>query len=170
MSYTRLSSTKLKVNLGFLSIESNWEIDEIQRKAAWEMYVELVTRITTFELKDGEGILREALNSLHSIFGTSREILKRYGPAIATPSNPKDTTFGHLVIAILNKIIRPILTKWHPLLLDWEQTHPNKDRLTDHENKWPHNKELREELNLVRVQLTEYANVLGEVSGVSNLI
>ncbi len=76
MAIAKLSSTKFKVNLGFLAVETNWEIDEIQKKAAWEMYVELATRITTAELQKGEGLLREALNSLYSIFATTRGILK----------------------------------------------------------------------------------------------
>lgn len=170
MAIAKLSSTKFKVNLGFLAVETNWEIDEIQKKAAWEMYVELATRITTAELQKGEGLLREALSSLYSLFATTREILKRYGPSIATPANPEDTTFGHLAVGILNKVLRPILAKWHPVLLDWEQQKPSERSTTEHEIQWEHNDELREELNQIRLKLIEYANVLGEVSGVANLI
>lgn len=170
MAIAKLSSSKFKVNLGFLSIESTWEIDEIQKKAAWEMYVELATRITTAELQKGEGLLREALTSLYSIFATTRGILKKYGPSIATPSNPKDTTFGHLAVGILNKVLRPTLAKWHPMLLDWEQQKPSNKSTTEHETDWEFNDVLREELNQIRANLIEYANVLGEVSGVANLI
>ena len=167
----KLSSTKIKVNFGFLAIESNWEVDEIQKKAAWEMYVELATRITTAELQQGEGLLREALNSLYSLFATTREILKKYGASIATTSNPKDTTtFGHLAIAILNQVLRPTLAKWHPILLDWEHKKKSDMSTTEHENNWQHNAELRQELNGLRLKLIEYANLLGKASGVANLI
>lgn len=77
MAIAKLSSNKFKVNLGFLSIESTWEIAEIQKQAAWEMYVELATRITTSELQNREGLLREALTSLYSIFATTRGILRK---------------------------------------------------------------------------------------------
>lgn len=170
MAVAKLSSTKFKVNLGFLSVETNWEIDEIQKQAAWEMYVELATRITTAELQKGEGLLREALTSLYSLFATTRGILKKHGPFIATPANPNDTTFGHLAVGILNKILRPTLAKWHPVLLDWEQQKPKEISTTEHENQWEFNDQLRQELNEVRLKLIEYANVLGEVSGVANLI
>ena len=170
MAITKLSSTRFKVNLGFISIESEWEIDEIQKKAAWEMYVELATRITTIELQPNEGLLREALNSLYSIFATTREILKRYGPSIATPGNPKDTTFGHLAVGILNKILRPTLSKWHPILLDWEQKRPLNVSITEHESHWEHKDDLRKEINEIRLKLLKYADVLGMVAGVSNLI
>lgn len=170
MAIAKLTSTKFKVNLGFLSIESNWEIDDIQKQAAWEMYVELTTRIATAKLQKSEGLLREALNSLHSIFHTTRVILKKHGPSVATPANPKDITFGHLAVGILNKILRPTLSKWHPILLEWEQQKPSTISTTKHEIQWEFNDELRDEINQVRLKLIEYANVLGEVSGVANLI
>jgi hypothetical protein len=169
MPVAKLSKTKFGINLGFLSIDSEWEIDDLQRKAAWEMYVELATRITTAPLLPGEGLLREALSSLYSLFATTREILKKHGPAIATPGNPDDTTFGHLAVAILNKVIRPVLAKWHPLLKDWEDQRPAGVSMTAHEAAWPDNETLRAELNRIRERLMEYADVLAEVSGVARL-
>lgn len=169
MPIARLSATKVGINLGFLSISSNWEIDDVQKKASWEMYVELVTRITTAPLHKEEGLLREALTSLYSLFGTTREILKKYGPAIAKPGNPEDITFGHLAVAILNKIVRPVLAKWHPVLTDWEAQKPENKSTTDHEKAWVHNDALRAEINQIREQLIEYADVLAEVAGVARL-
>lgn len=135
------------------------------------MYVELATRITTAELKEDEGLLREALTSLYSLFATTRKILKDYGPQIATPGNPGDTTFGHLAIAILNRVLRPTLSKWHPLLLDWEKQKPTDKSVTEHEVDWVYNKEVRKQFNDIRLKLIEYANVLGIVCGVAdNLI
>ncbi|MDO5972115.1 hypothetical protein Q4Q35_20135 [Flavivirga aquimarina] len=170
MPIVKLSSTRFKVNLGFLSIETNWEINEIQKHAAWEMYVELATRTATNKLSKDEGLLRETLTSLHSLFAITRDILKKYGSLIATPENTGDITFGHLAISVLNKVLRPTLAKWHPILLDWEQQKPIKKSSTEHESQWEFNDKLREELNVVRLKLIEYANVLGEVSEVSNLI
>lgn len=170
MAIAKLSETKFKINLGFLELETTWEIDELQKKAAWEMYVELATRITTAELKENDGLLREALTSLNSLFATTRELLKRFGPHIATPANPNDTTLGHLSLNILNRLLRPVLAKWHPELLDWEQQKPNDKTTTQHELDWQHNSELRNTLNELRIKLIEYANVLGTVSGVANLI
>ncbi len=169
MASAKFKKTAITVNLGFLSIQGTWEIDELQRKAAWDMYVELVTRISVVELKPDEGLLREALTSLYSLFGTTREILKKYGPSIATPGQKGDTTFGHIAIGVLNQILRPLLAKWHPLLTDYENKRPKEDSQTEHEKNWPHAANLRQEINLVRQQLIEYANVLAEVSGVSKL-
>ena len=169
MPTAKITKTKFGINLGFLSIDSEWEIDDQQRQAAWEMYVELATRITTAPLLPGEGLLREALSSLYSLFGTTRDILKKHGPSIATPANPEETTFGHLAVAILNKVLRPVLAKWHPLLKDWEDQRPAGVSITAHEAAWPENEALRNEFNRIRAQLMEYADVLAEVSGVAKL-
>ncbi|MEZ4776831.1 MAG: hypothetical protein R3D00_26890 [Bacteroidia bacterium] len=169
MTLVKLSKTKFGINLGFLSIDSEWEIDETQKNASWEMYVELITRISTAPLEPGEGLLREALSSLYSLFGTTREILRKYGPPIATPGNPDDITFGHLAVAILNKVLRPVLAKWHPQLKDWEDHRPKDLSVTAHEAAWPQNEALRSEINKIRGRLMEYANVLAEVSGVAKL-
>ncbi len=133
------------------------------------MYVELATRITPAPLQKDEGLLREALSSLYSLFGTTREILKKYGPQIATPGNEGDITFGHLAVAILNQVIRPVLAKWHPELTHWEAQRPPDRSPTEHEQQWAHNDALREEFNRIRARLMEYADVLATVSGVAKL-
>jgi hypothetical protein len=161
---------KIGVKLPFLEIEGTWEVDEIQQKAAWEIYVELVTRISVQELKPDEGFLREALTSLYSLFATTREILKKYGPSIAIAYQKSDTTLGHISVAVLNKLLRPLLAKWHPLLSDHESRRGKNVSILEHERKWECHSELREEINKVRKNMIDYANVLAEVAGVASLI
>ena len=73
------------------------------------MYVELITRISVVELKPGEGLLREALTSLYSLFDTTRKILRQHGPSIAQPKDKSDVSFGYLAIAILTPyILQPL--------------------------------------------------------------
>ena len=76
----RRSSFKVSLNLpfGLGGVEQTWVPDDDERLAAWELYVELSTRITTVPLHAGTGLVREALSSLYSLFGTTREILRRY--------------------------------------------------------------------------------------------
>ena len=169
MAEAKFTGFKMKVSLPFLGIEGNWAVDNKQREAAWEIYVELVTRVTVQELKEDEGFLREALTSFYSLFGITRGILKTYGPTIATPGQADDTTLGHIAVAVLNKVLRPLLAKWHPILKDYEDKRPKDRSTTEHERQWEHAAELRAEIEKVRGQLTEYADVLAEVSGVSKL-
>ena len=156
-------------SIPFLGLSGTWEVDERQRNAAWEIYVELVTRVTVVELREDEGILREALNSFYSLFNTTRDILKKYGPGIAVASQPSDLTLGHVAVGVLNKVLRPMLAKWHPLLEAYEKQRPKERAISEHERQWELAPALRTEIAQVRQQLVEYADVLAKVSEVSKL-
>ena len=67
---------KVSVNLPFGIGGAEWEADVTERKAAWALYVELVTRITVESLQSDQGLLREALNSLYKMFEITRQILR----------------------------------------------------------------------------------------------
>lgn len=167
-----MSTAKFKsfsISIPFLGLSGNWEVDDQQRHAAWEIYVELVTRVTVVELKPEEGIIREALNSFYSLFNTTREILRRYGPSIAIASAKSDMTLGHVAVGVLNKVLRPLLAKWHPILEEYENQRPEGVSVAQHERTWEQAATLRAEIEKVRQNLIEYANVLAEVSEVSRL-
>ena len=63
-----------------------------------------------------------------------------------------------------------MLSKWHPLLLQYENSKPVSVSSVEHEHQWKHSEKLRKELNEVRSLLIEYANILAEVAGVPSLI
>ena len=164
-----LDSFKVSLNLGVFSVGGTWKPDDIERKAAWEMYVELVTRISVQKLPSEEGLLREALSSLYTLFNATRQILRKYGPSVAQPKLDGDLSFGQLAISILNHSLRPLLTKWHPLLRDHENARKQSVSLADHEKKWEYYKELREEIEKARGALNEYANLLADVAKIPRL-
>jgi len=167
----KLTRVKVSLILPYVgSVEGTWEPDESEKKAAWEMYVELITRISVAELKPDEGLLREALSSLYTLFNTTRNILRRYGPSIARPKGKGSISFGYLAVAILNLVLRPVLAKWHPLLLDYESTKNSTVSPIVHERKWDKHEELRQTLNEVRGKIIEYANLLAQVADVPSLI
>ena len=167
----RLSSVEVKLKVPqFAEISGTWQPDDSERRAAWEMYVELVTRISVAELQPEEGLLREALSSLYSLFDTTRKILREYGPSVAQPKGEDDLSFGYLAVVILNNVLRPVLAKWHPLLLDYENTRESSVSPLEHEKRWEKHDELRQVLDEVRVVLTDYADLLARVAGVPSLI
>ena len=167
----KLKSVKVSLNVPYIGgIEGTWEPDESERKAAWEMYIELVTRISVEELRPEEGLLREALSSLYTLFDTTRKILREYGPSIAQPKGEAGLSFGYLAVTILNTVLRPVLAKWHPLLLDYESTKASAVSPLEHERRWDKYDELRQELGQVRGVLTAYADLLAEVAGVPPLV
>ncbi len=165
-----LKDIKVDLKLGIFNIQGTWSADASEQKAAWELYVELITRIAVVKLKPNEGMLREALNSLQSLFPTTREILRKHGFKIASAKKKNGISLGFIAVAILNKIIRPLLAKWHPLLHDYEHQRKKRISALKHEQKWKRQKELRNEINKARKILVKYANILEQVIKIPSLI
>src|SRR5688500_9430377 len=77
-----LETVSVKLDLGFFSMQSDWVPDPRERQAAWELYVELTTRIAAQPLDPDDGLCREALDSLHALFGVTRSVLRAAGPGV----------------------------------------------------------------------------------------
>lgn len=152
---------KVELSLPFGLGKAEWISDPMERKTAWALYVELVTRISIEPLQADEGLLREALTSLYSIFGTTRQVLRDAGPSVGISHD----SLGGIAIAVLNKGLRPFLAKWHSLLMDWEAKRPNDKSPREHETEWLHNKDLCIELSDLRKELKTYANALATIAG-----
>ena len=75
------------------------------KDAAWAMYVQMLTRITTQPLPDEHGDEQTALTSVYSLFETTRGILEEYGR--------ESPEFSKLAVVILNQKVRPFTAKWH---------------------------------------------------------
>lgn len=165
-----LESIEMDLNLLFLRIKGKWKPDQQEKKAAWELYVELVTRISVVELKKSEGILREALNSLYSLFPTTRQVLRKYGPSIAATHEDADYSLARLAVDFLNYELRPILSKWHPLLQDYEEQREKGVSIKVNEDRWDKNQELRTVLDESRKKLIRYSKYLALAAGIEPLI
>ncbi|MEH2102831.1 MAG: hypothetical protein V7K76_24415 [Nostoc sp.] len=155
---------KVSVSLPFGIGSAEWDADPTERRAAWSLYIELVTRIAVQPLETDQGLLREALNSLYSLFGTTREILKQAGPDVGASHD----SVGGIAIAVLNHGLRPVLAKWHPRLQTWEAQRPAHLSLKDHEHNWTEQKNLRAELESLRLDLEQYAHALAVIAGVKD--
>ncbi len=167
-----LESVEVEVGLpwGLGRVAGTWLPDEAERGAAWEMYVELVTRASVARIPEGEGLLREVLSSLYTLFESTREILRRYGPAVARPREGSAVSFGHLAVAILNGALRPLLTEWHPRLLAHEDARPGDASPVDWERSWVDREDLTRQIEEVRSVLEVYAGILGEVCDAKSLL
>jgi hypothetical protein len=158
-----------KVTVKLPWVEGEWVADEDQQRAAWEMYVELVTRVSVQPLRADEGLLREALSSLYALFAETRRVLKQYGPGLATPARAGSLSFGQIAVDVLNQSLRPLLAKWHPLLQAHEAVRPPGMAPSDHERAWPQAAELRGAIEAKRAELGAYADLLAGVCGIAPL-
>jgi hypothetical protein len=143
----RWGLSSLKINLGFL--EGEFAPGDPDRAAAWELYIELLTRITTQYLSPEDGDEKTALDSVHAIFPTTREILRRQGSGSGE--------FAKLAIPVLNQIIRPFTAKWHRLSLTG--AFQNADRC----------REFRAELATLQPHLRDYTRALAAMAQVEDL-
>jgi len=139
--------TSLKINLTFLEME--WQPKEPDKSAAWELYIEMLTRIASQNLQPEHGDEKTALDSIHSLFPISREIIKRHG---------RDCTeFTKIAIVVLNQVVRPFTAKWHGESL--KGAFNKKDKCV----------QFRRELSDLQEQLRTYTRMLADMAGVEDL-
>ena len=139
--------TSLKVKTPFLDME--WKPQDEDKAAAWELYVELLTRITTQALESSHGDEQTALTSIYSIFPTTRDVMKRNGRHCVE--------FTKIAVLVLNQKIRPFTAKWHRLA--------SQDAFSD-EDKC---QEFREELKDLQDVLKVYTQMLADMADVEDL-
>lgn len=140
-----------------------------EQKAAWEIYIELVTRIATAPLEDDTGLLREALSSFYSLFHQMRGILRSYDPTIASSDQDTRQSLCSIVVHMLNTTLRPLLSKWHPLLKDYEDQRPVSVGALAYEQQWEKCAELRQEIASTQKELLTYVNILAQIAGIPSL-
>ncbi len=153
---------KVSISLPFGIGSAEWQADPTERNAAWSLYIELMTRVAVQPLEVDQGTIREALNSLYSLFPSTRETLKKAGPSVGASHD----SVGGIAIAVLNNGLRPFLAKWHPLLQAWEAKRPVDLSPKEHEQVWSEEFKLRSELSLLLGDLEQYADALAEIAGI----
>ncbi len=161
----RLTNVRIDFKVpGLGGISGTWEPDESEIQAAWELYVEMVTRAPLGEGSLRKGSVREALNSIYSLFDTTRTILRSYGPGVARPKGGQELSFGYLAVSMLNHVLRPLLTEWHPRLQQWERENPSSNEI-----EWPGRSDFLETLGETEDLLRQYAKLFTGVAEVPEL-
>jgi hypothetical protein len=153
----RLRSVSINLPFGLGGVQV--DVSEAEARAAWNLYVELATRVAVRPLDEGQGFAREALNSLYSLFGTTREVLRQAGPEIARGPD----ALGPLAIRILNEGLRPFTARWHTELRKFEAAAGGGP--TD-DSTWSARAEFDAELRQVQEQLGVYVEMLAKLAGV----
>lgn len=139
--------TSLKIKTPFL--DADWNPQTEDKDAAWELYIELLTRITTQPLSKKHGDEKTALDSVYILFPITREIIRRRGR--------KCESFTKIAIVVLNQIIRPFTAKWHKLSIEGAFNDPKQC------------KKFRKELEVLQKDLKEYTKMLADLAGVEDL-
>lgn len=141
------SLTSLKINAQFLRME--WRPKDDDREAAWELHVELVTRVSTQYLLPEHGDEQCALQSINKLFDLTRDIIRRHGR--------HGVEFTKIAIVVLNQVVRPFTTKWHRQSLDGAFKNKTERAL------------FRTELADLQRTLRNYTRMLAGLAGVEDL-
>ena len=152
----RIKITELfaKFHLGKVKLGPSWanaevSLDTSDGDAAWELYVEMLTRVVTQPLPVEIGDEETALDSVYSLFPITREVLRRRGR--------RAINFTKIAVPILNQIIRPFTAKWHGKRLAGD--------LADEDIR----NEFRDELATLQEDLRNYNRMLAVIAGVEDL-
>jgi hypothetical protein len=154
--YGNVGLDEVKVTFPQFS-ELTFKVSPDNRLIAWRFYIETTTRVSTQPLEAGTGKLREAMNSLYSLFQAVRGDLTEARPSRPGAAGPK---VEELAIAMLNQELRPFLSKWHPVLEEWEKGNPGEP-----ERSWPGNSACRADLVVLQQHLAEYAKGFAKLAG-----
>lgn len=141
------SMSYIRLNAGFAELE--FSPKDPDRDAAWELYVELLTRITTQPLDDEHGDEKTALESVFSLFALTRQTLKNQGRHC--------TEFAKIAVVVLNQVVRPFTAKWHRASLAGEFNQPK------------YREEFRDELRELQTKLVQYSKMLADLAGVEDM-
>ncbi|HZO76377.1 MAG TPA: helix-turn-helix transcriptional regulator [Ktedonobacteraceae bacterium] len=147
-----------------------WRPDEAEKQAAWEIHVELVTRVPMTILEDDRGLLREALTSFYSLFQTTRIILRQLGPFQTHLDAEPERSVSFMAVRMLNLALRPFLSKWHPMLKDYEDRRPMTVGVLEYERQWEQYDKIRQEMITLRPTLLGYADAFAAIAGTPSLI
>lgn len=139
--------TSLRITPPFLEME--WSPSEPDKKAAWDLYIELLTRITTQPLVPEGGDQKTALDSVYSLFPTTRRIIRENGRDCVE--------FTKLAIVVLNQKIRPFTAKWHRVAV--QQGFGSSETA----------EAFREDLQELQVVLRQYTKMLADMASVEDL-
>jgi hypothetical protein len=107
--------------------------------------------VAAHPLEPGEGSAREALESLYSLFPTTREVLREAGADVAQSRY----SLGPLAIELLNRGVRPFLVRWHTVI-------------GAEELPAEHRQEFDEALTELQSGLRTYVEALAEIAGITD--
>ncbi len=124
--------------------ERTWKPTDKDREAAWVLYTEIRTRITTQPLHFRSGDEETALASLHQLFDLTRTVMKDKGAECGH--------FATITVHFLNTHVRPLTAKWHKKAIE--------NRLANDDDR----REFRQELSVVRNRMVAFCKLMGAMA------
>jgi hypothetical protein len=159
-------------------VEANLKIGEIgdvkiapsyeTRQIAYQVWVELSTRKIGLPFDPDNDVIIELYDSWRNAFTEIRGLLKTI-PIHRVDRSRETRTLVELIIKVLNRGLRPHLTKWQARFRTWyhqaEASAENKDLPPQLiQRRFPEYEELKKDLQEVQSGMVEYTEFLSKVA------
>lgn len=147
----RPSALRLRsMTLTLFDQELEFAVSDENRQVAWRIFVELSTRVGTQHLDAGKA--GDVLDSLHAMFDCIRGELKSALPPEQSPSEgppPRVRTVESYALELLNRELRPFLSRWRVALSDGNEA------------------SFRADLEKLRARVIGFAEAFGQLAGLA---
>ena len=154
-----------------LGIGSNSKVklkyDSRDRQIAYKLWVELSTRKIGLEFEKGYDVISEVYDSWYEFFKIARELLKEI--PVEKIQDDKETSLVEISIQILNKCVRPHLTKWQAKYRKWyeNELEKNKDKQIspqEIQKEYEYYDEMVDDILNVNKKIKEYSKILYSIA------
>lgn len=155
-SHLELDEAEIGIGQGKLKFKAN--LEDLQ--VGYMFWVELSTRKIGLPIDESNDVIIEIYDSWYEFFGSARELIKSI-PVSKVRTNESTRQIVRVSVQILNKDLRPHLTKWQAKYRRWwdtENTKPGNLRLSPQEiqKTFPEYSALMGELRQINARLIAY--------------
>ncbi len=154
-----------RVVLGIGTNSVTLKYNKKDQEIAYKLWVELNTRKIGLKYDEQFDVIDEVYNSWYAFFGIARELLKD----IPVEKLDSSDNLVELTGDVLNKGLRPHLTKWQAKYRKWYENNKESEEyktLTPQEiqRKYPLYEELVKELKETNCRMIEYKKVMKKIA------
>lgn len=158
-----IDEVELGIGIGSITFKPNNKDIEV----AYQLWVELMTRKLGLPFDESDDVISEVYSSWYEFFKITRELIKAI-PVSQIANNTSTQTLVTLSIEVLNKAIRPHLTKWQARFKYWKERdsirNPNKYASPQEwERKYPEYASLVSDMKKTNAHLLAYAKLLSKI-------
>lgn len=121
-----------------------WSPTEKDQQAAWDLFTEMSSRISTQPLHYRSGDEETALTSVYNLFQITRDTIKKNGPEC--------NHFSTFALHLINDHFRPLTARWHKKKVDGQLQHDDDRR------------DFRKELRDIQSVTSDYCKIFEQIS------
>ena len=155
--HTEIVPVELKYSVGGAEIKYNIVRNYKNVEIAHKIYIELITRKAAIEIEEDKDVIVEVYNSWYTLFQITRDELKLLSGNLLTENKTSEELIK-LLTDILNKGLRPHLTKYQAKLRKWYDEEIQK---TENSGKSPQE---------IQRQFADYNELIASIKDVNLLL